>query len=42
MGEADVVAVCGGEAKYRSLRAVIRGVDAPETLVAGARPDLRI
>jgi len=41
-GAADVVAVCGGEAKYRSLRALIGGVDAPETLVAGARPDLRL
>ena len=41
-GAADVVVVCGGEAKYRSLRAVIGGVDAPETLVPGARPDLRL
>ncbi len=30
-GEADVVVVCGGEAKWRSLRAQVRGVEVPET-----------
>ncbi len=38
-GSADVVAVVGGEAKYRGLRASITGVDAPDTDQGGAEPD---
>ncbi len=38
-GSADVVAVVGGEAKYRGLRAAITGVDAPDTDQGGAEPD---
>ena len=38
-GAADVVAVVGGEAKYRGLRASITGVDAPDTDQGGAEPD---
>lgn len=38
-GVADVVAVVGGEAKYRGLRASITGVDAPDTDQGGAEPD---
>lgn len=38
-GSADVVAVVGGEAKYRGLRASITGVDAPDTGQGGAAPD---
>ena len=38
-GSADVIAVVGGEAKYRGLRASITGVDAPDTDQGGAEPD---
>ncbi len=38
-GSADVVAVVGGEAKYRGLRAAITGVDAPDTDQGDAQPD---
>lgn len=38
-GSADVVAVVGGEAKYRGLRASITGIDAPDTDQGGAEPD---
>ena len=38
-GSADVVAVVGGEAKYRGLRAAITGVDAPDTDQGRAEPD---
>ncbi len=38
-GSADMVAVVGGEAKYRGLRASITGVDAPDTDQGGAEPD---
>ena len=38
-GAADVVAVVGGEAKYRGLRASITGIDAPDTDQGGAEPD---
>ena len=38
-GAADVVAVVGGEAKYRGLRAAITGADAPDTDQGGAEPD---
>ena len=38
-GSADVVAVVGGEAKYRGLRAAITGIDAPDTDQGGAEPD---
>ena len=38
-GAADVIAVVGGEAKYRGLRAAITGVDAPDTDQGGAEPD---
>ncbi len=38
-GSADVVAVVGGEAKYRGLRAAITGVDAPDSDQGGAEPD---
>ena len=38
-GAADVVAVVGGEAKYRGLRASITGIDAPDTDQGGAKPD---
>lgn len=38
-GSADVVAVVGGEAKYRGLRASITGVDAPDTDQGDAQPD---
>lgn len=39
-GRAEVVAVCGGEAKHRALRAAIAGADAPETTQpAGTTPD---
>lgn len=38
-GSADVVAVIGGEAKYRGLRASIAGVDAPDTDQGGVEPD---
>ena len=38
-GSADVVAVVGGEAKYRGLRAAITGVEAPDTDQQGAEPD---
>ena len=38
-GSADVIAVVGGEAKYRGLRASIAGVEAPDTDQGGAEPD---
>ncbi|HXQ24128.1 MAG TPA: hypothetical protein VN812_20770 [Candidatus Acidoferrales bacterium] len=38
-GEEDVVLVAGGEAKHRSLRAQITGVEAPLTLQTGVEPD---
>ena len=38
-GSADVIAVVGGEAKYRGLRASITGVEAPDTDQGGAEPD---
>ena len=38
-GSADVIAVVGGEAKYRGLRASITGIDAPDTDQGGAEPD---
>ncbi len=38
-GAVDAVAVVGGEAKYRGLRASITGIDAPDTDQAGAEPD---
>ncbi len=38
-GSVDVIAVVGGEAKYRGLRASIAGVDAPDTDQGGAEPD---
>jgi acetyl-CoA C-acetyltransferase len=38
-GEEDVVLVAGGEAKYRSLRAQITGVEAPLTAQTGVEPD---
>lgn len=38
-GSSDVIAVVGGEAKYRGLRASITGVDAPDTDQGGAEPD---
>ncbi len=38
-GSADVIAVVGGEAKYRGLRAAITGVGAPDTDQGGAEPD---
>ena len=38
-GSADVIAVVGGEAKYRGLRGSITGVDAPDTDQGGAEPD---
>ena len=38
-GAADVVAVVGGEAKYRGLRASITGIDAPDTDQGRAEPD---
>jgi len=38
-GSADVIAVVGGEAKYRGLRASITGVAAPDTDQGGAEPD---
>ncbi len=38
-GESDVVVVTGGEAKYRSLRAILAGVELEETAQDGARPD---
>lgn len=38
-GRAGVVAVVGGEAKYRSLRASILGVEAPDTDQQGVTPD---
>ncbi|WP_420639272.1 acetyl-CoA acetyltransferase [Candidatus Poriferisocius sp.] len=38
-GRADVVAVVGGEAKYRGLRAAITGGEAPETDQDEAEPD---
>ena len=38
-GSADVIAVVGGEAKYRGLRASITGIGAPETDQRGAEPD---
>ena len=41
-GSADVVVVCGGEAKFRALRAAITGTDAPETAAPGAVPDVRL
>ncbi|MCY3961466.1 MAG: acetyl-CoA acetyltransferase [bacterium] len=38
-GSADVIAVVGGEAKYRGLRASITGIEAPDTDQGGAEPD---
>ena len=38
-GSADVIAVVGGEAKYRGLRASITGIEAPDTDQTGAEPD---
>jgi acetyl-CoA C-acetyltransferase len=38
-GAADVVLVCGGEAKHRSLRAQIAGTQAPLSQQQGAVPD---
>lgn len=39
-GRAEIVAVCGGEAKHRALRAAIAGSDVPETeQPAGTAPD---
>ncbi|MBW2713853.1 MAG: hypothetical protein JRC77_08890, partial [Deltaproteobacteria bacterium] len=38
-GESDVVVVTGGEAKYRSLRASIAGIEISETGQDGATPD---
>ncbi len=38
-GTADVVAVVGGEAKHRALRASITGKDAPDTDQGGVEPD---
>ena len=38
-GDADVVLVCGGEAKHRALRAAITGVPAPETEQPGVAAD---
>ena len=38
-GSADVIAVVGGEAKYRGLRASITGVEASDTDQGGAKPD---
>ena len=38
-GSADVIAVVGGEAKYRGLRASITGVEVPDTDQGGAQPD---
>ncbi len=40
-GAAQVVLVCGGEAKYRSLRGQITGLDAPESPTVGA-PEERL
>ncbi len=39
-GEAEVVIVAGGEAKYRALRAQIEGVELTETDQQGAKPDI--
>jgi acetyl-CoA C-acetyltransferase len=41
-GDADVVLVAGGEAKYRALRAQIAGTTAPETAQDGITPDERV
>jgi acetyl-CoA C-acetyltransferase len=41
-GEAEVVLVVGAEAKYRSLRASIEGVELSETEQGGAEPDLTL
>jgi acetyl-CoA C-acetyltransferase len=41
-GEASVVLVTGAEAKYRTLRAQIAGVEAPETDQENAIPDLTL
>lgn len=38
-GSADIVAVVGGEAKHRGLRASITGIDAPDTDQGGAEPE---
>ncbi|MCY3636482.1 MAG: acetyl-CoA acetyltransferase [bacterium] len=38
-GAADVVAVVGGEAKFRGLRASITGIEAPDTDQGGTEPD---
>lgn len=38
-GSADVIAVVGGEAKYRGLRSSITGIEAPDTDQGGAEPD---
>jgi len=38
-GSAEVIAVVGGEAKHRGLRASIAGVEAPDTDQGGAEPD---
>jgi acetyl-CoA C-acetyltransferase len=41
-GDADVVLVTGGEAKYRALRAQIAGTTAPETAQDRVTPDVRV
>lgn len=40
-GSAGVVMVCGGEAKFRTLRTQITGLDAPDSVTIGA-PDERL
>ncbi len=41
-GEAQVVLVAGGEAKYRALSASKSGVEAPETQQIGVEPDITL